>query len=179
MSTKRRLRLFLRSLLMKYRRLFRYRFRRCGPGVYIGPRVVVRPNTCSIGRETFIGPECWLAVDDLTIDSFVMFAGRVSVVGGDHRFDVVGTPSIYAGRDVSKPVIVEDDAWIGHRALIMHGVRIGEGAIVASGALVTKDVEPYSIVAGVPAKLLRMRFPPEDIEKHRAALAERLANSRS
>ena len=162
--------------LMAYRLTFQYRLRRCGAGTYIGPRVTIRPGTCSVGCESFIGPECWLAVNDLTIGHFVMLAGRVAVVGGDHRFDVVGTPSIHAGRDVAQPVVIEDDAWLGHGAIVMHGVRIGEGAIVASGALVTKDVEPYSIVGGVPAKALRMRFEPEDVATHRAALAQRIQN---
>ncbi len=162
----------LKRLRMFLLLTFRHRLRRCGRDTYIGSEVVIRPNTVSVGYESFIGPRCWLAVDDLTIGNFVMLAGRVAVVGGDHRFDVVGTPSIHAGRDVGRPVVIEDDAWIGHGAIIMHGVRIGEGAIVAAGALVTKDVEPYTIVAGVPAKPIRKRFEPEDIERHRAALRE-------
>lgn len=163
---------FLKRIRMALLLLFKHRLRRCGRGSYIGPRVVFRPGTCSIGCESFVGSECWLSVDDLTIGNFVMLAGRVAVVGGDHRLDVVGVPSIHAGRDVGRPVVIEDDAWIGHGAIIMHGVRIGEGAIVAAGALVTRDVEPYSIVGGVPAKLIRMRFEPEQIERHRAALDE-------
>ena len=81
-------------------------------------------------------------------------------------------PSVHAGRDKGRPVRIEDDVWVGYGATIMHGVRIGEGAVVAAGALVTKDVEPYTIVGGVPAKPIRKRFEPEDIERHRAALAK-------
>ncbi|RMF72611.1 MAG: acetyltransferase, partial [Planctomycetota bacterium] len=92
---------------------------------------------------------------------------------GDHRFDVVGTPSIRAGRDVSRPVIIRDDAWIGHGAIIMHGVTISEGGVVAAGALVTKDVPPYAIVAGCPARVLRQRFDDEPAAQHAKAL-ERL-----
>lgn len=162
----------IKRLRMALLLAFKHRLRACGPGTYFGPRVIVRPNTTRVGAHTFVGPQCWLAVDDLDIGNFVMLAGKVAIVGGDHRFDLVGTPSIWAGRDVGKPVRIDDDAWIGHGAIIMHGVRIGEGAVVAAGALVTKDVPAYGIVAGVPAKLLRMRFEPADIEKHRAALAE-------
>ncbi len=62
-------------------------------------------------------------------------------------------------------IIVEDDVWIGIRAIILSGVRIGQGAIVAAGAVVTKDVPPYAVVGGVPAKVIRYRFPSEIIEE--------------
>ena len=62
-------------------------------------------------------------------------------------------------------VEISDDVWIGHGALVMGGVKIGRGAVVGSCAVVTKDVEPYSIVAGIPAKKLRMRFDDKTIEK--------------
>ena len=58
-------------------------------------------------------------------------------------------------------IILEDDVWIGQRAMIMSGIRIGQGAVVAAGAVVTKDVPPYAIVGGVPAKVIRYRFAPE------------------
>jgi len=57
----------------------------------------------------------------------------------------------------SSPVVIEDDVWVGHGATILKGVKIGKGAIVAAGAVVTRDVESYSIVGGVPAKLIRVR----------------------
>ncbi len=163
----------LKRLRMALLLRFRHRLRHCGRDSYIGYQVVIRPRALWLGAESFIGPRCWLAVDDLRIGNYVMLAGRVAVVGGDHRFDVVGTPSVHAGRDVGRPVLIEDDAWIGHGATVMHGVTIGEGAIVAAGALVTKDVEPYTIVGGVPARPLRPRFEPEEIETHRQALARR------
>lgn len=61
-------------------------------------------------------------------------------------------------------IILEDDVWIGARAIILSGVRIGQGAVIAAGSVVTKDVEPYSIVAGNPAKHIKYRFEPEIIE---------------
>lgn len=162
----------IKKLRMGWLSRVSYRLCACGHESYIGYKVHIRKNTLSLGSHSFIGPRCWLAVDDLTIGNFCMLAGRVAIVGGDHRFDVVGTPSILSGRDVSHPVVIEDDVWIGHNATIMHGVRIGEGAIVAAASVVTRDVEPYTIVGGVPAKSIRMRFPSEDIEIHRLALAE-------
>ena len=60
-------------------------------------------------------------------------------------------------------IIVENDVWIGYRATILSGVNIGQGAIIAAGSVVTKDVPPYAIVGGVPAKVIKYRFPPEMI----------------
>ena len=60
-------------------------------------------------------------------------------------------------------IIVDDDVWIGFRSTILSGVHIGQGAIVAAGSLVTKDVPPYAIVGGVPAKVIKYRFSPEMI----------------
>ena len=61
--------------------------------------------------------------------------------------------------------VIADGCWIGSRAMIMQGVKLGEGAIVATGAVVTQDVPPHAIVAGVPAKVIKYRFPEQDIEK--------------
>ena len=144
----------------------------CGIGTYIGPRVHMRTGEVALGAYTFIGAECWLA-SRVKIGNFVMLAPRVAVVGGDHRINRVGRPSIFAGRDVNRPVVIGDDVWIGYGVHVMHGVTIGEGAVVSAGAVVTKDVAPYSIVAGTPAQTIRMRFTPSEIERHATALQKR------
>lgn len=151
---------------------FKYRLIKCGKDTYFGPSLTIMPKCVSIGHKSFIGPQCWLQ-SKVNIGNFVMLAGRVAIIGGDHRFDMVAVPSIEAGRDINKTVTICDDVWIGHQVLIMHGVTIGEGAIVAAGSVVTKDVMPYSIVGGVPATLIRMRFSEENIKKHSRALAAR------
>ena len=61
--------------------------------------------------------------------------------------------------------VIGDGCWIGSRAMIMQGVTLGEGAVVATGAVVTKDVPPYAIVGGVPAKVIKYRFSEQEIEK--------------
>jgi acetyltransferase-like isoleucine patch superfamily enzyme len=147
----------------------KYRGTQCGPRSYVGPGVHMRPMQVTMGAESFIGPECWLAAR-VTIGNFVMLAGRVAIVGGDHRFDRAGVPSIRAGRGHNLPVVIHDDVWIGYGAIIMHGVTIGEGAIIAAGAVVTKSVEPYSVVAGVPARTLRSRFSEHDRALHEKTL---------
>jgi chloramphenicol O-acetyltransferase type B len=151
---------------------FKYRLIKCGKGNYFGQSVLIMPNCVSIGHRSFIGPQCWLQ-SKINIGNFVMLAGRVAIVGGDHRFDVVAVPAIEAGRDINKTVTICDDVWVGHQAIIMHGVTIGEGAIIAAGSVVTKDVAPYTIVGGVPAKFIKMRFSEEDMKKHGQALALR------
>lgn len=70
------------------------------------------------------------------------------------------------GEAISKgDIVIDDDVWIGYRATILSGVHIGQGAVVAAGAVVTKDVPPYAIVGGVPAKVIKYRFSPEIIQQ--------------
>jgi chloramphenicol O-acetyltransferase type B len=76
------------------------------------------------------------------------------------------------GKGVNSKVIIEDDVWIGYGAIIMSGVKIRRGSIIAAGSVVTKDVEPYSIVGGNPAKLIKYRFSKEEIMEHERKLKE-------
>ena len=105
-------------------------------------------NYCSIGPET------------------------VFMLGGEHSYDTLSTYPFRTMHQMAPhealsrgPVIVEDDVWIGTRAIILSGVRIGQGAVIAAGSVVNKDVPPYSIVGGVPAKIIKYRFSPELIEE--------------
>ena len=82
-------------------------------------------------------------------------------------------PIIFSGRPVLEPTSIGADAWIGCGAILMAGVRVGRGAIVAAGAVVTKDVPPYEIHGGVPARKISERFPePTDRQAHERMLAE-------
>ena len=135
---------------------------------------------CQIARDfkaseyAFINQNCLIG-PKVSIGKYSMLAPGVSFVGSDHYFDKPGIPIIFSGQPKLNETIVEDDVWIGHRAIIIAGVRIGQGAIVAAGSIVTTDVEPYSIVAGVPAKLIKMRFDNEnDIRLHRNMLESEL-----
>jgi len=99
----------------------------------------------------------------------------------DHLFGQIGVPTLFA-TSVTDPgyppglaleeVAVEDDVWIGYGSIVLTGVRIGRGGIVAAGAVVTKDVPPYAIVAGVPARVVGHRHSPEDIPRHEQAIRE-------
>ncbi|MBI5557979.1 MAG: acyltransferase [Deltaproteobacteria bacterium] len=85
-----------------------------------------------------------------------MIGPAVSIRDTDHVFSSTGIPMMEQGVDVS-PVTIEDDVWIGHGAVILRGVTLGKGSIIAASAVVTKDVSPYSIVGGIPAKIIGSR----------------------
>lgn len=108
-------------------------------------------------------------IDQLHIGNFVCFGAEcVIMMGGNqlHRPDWISTfPFDTRSFLPAGDTVIADGCWIGSRAMIMQGVKLGEGAIVATGAVVTQDVPPYAIVAGVPAKVIKYRFPEQDIEK--------------
>jgi acetyltransferase-like isoleucine patch superfamily enzyme len=157
-----------------------YRFKSVGRYFTVSDTTsVFKKNAISAGNYVFIGSQAYIMAN-VQIGNFVMIASQVSIVGGDHRFDVVGVPARFTGRAGMDELltIIEDDVWIGHGCIIMAGVRIGRGAIVAAGAVVTKDVPPYAIVGGVPAKLIRYRFTPEEQQRHNESL-DRLIKSKN
>ena len=108
------------------------------------------------GAYSYVGPDSTI-YPKVTIGKYTMLANDVHVLGGDHRFDIVGTPIIFSGRGELRETIIGDDVWIGAHTIIMSGVRIGNGAIIAAGSVISRNVAPYSIVGG-HNKLIRMRF---------------------
>ena len=124
------------------------------------------------GAYTYLGRNSWICAR-VTAGKYVMFASEVAIVGGDHRYELPGIPMMFSGRPELPPTVIGDDVWIGYRAIINAGVTIGDGAIVAAHSVVTKDVPAYSIVAGVPAKVIGMRFSSQsDIAKHVKMLSQ-------
>jgi acetyltransferase-like isoleucine patch superfamily enzyme len=108
----------------------------------------------------------------ISIGKYCQIGAYVAIHGTNHP---ITHPSIYINYrlfngelskyKVSKPVTVGNDVWIGHAVIILGGVSIGDGAIIGAGSVVTKDVEPYSIVGGNPAKLIRKRFDDNIIKE--------------
>ena len=84
--------------------------------------------------------------------------------------DLGTTNSCVAVLENDQPVVIEDDVWCAANVTILKGVTIGRGSIVAAGAVVTQSFPPYSVIGGVPAKLLKMRFTPEEIVEHEKML---------
>ncbi len=133
------------------------------------------------GRGTYCADDCFLLCD---IGSFCSVGNRVQVVIGTHPADTwVSThPAFFSDKkqagfsfaeqtrfsefrfaESGNYVTIGNDVWIGDDVRILQGVTVGDGAIIGAGALVTKDVEPYAVVGGIPAKKIRMRFDPEQI----------------
>lgn len=121
-----------------------------------------------IGLYTFGAFDRWRVPPGTRIGRYCSIAGSVRLVEADHPIDQLTThPFLYLPRFgfvdrhgiVAPPQTIEDDVWIGHNATILPGcTRIGRGAVIGAGSIVTADVAPYSVIAGVPAKLIRFRF---------------------
>jgi acetyltransferase-like isoleucine patch superfamily enzyme len=134
----------------------------------------------TMGRHSFCGYDCDISHAD--IGGFVSIANGVVIGGGRHPMEWVGmSPVFYDGRDsvtakfathrreAPRRVRVGHDVWMGRSAIVLPGVSVGDGAVVGAGAVVTKDVAPYAIVAGNPARLIRYRFDDATIARLRAA----------
>jgi acetyltransferase-like isoleucine patch superfamily enzyme len=120
---------------------------------------------------SYIGPNC-LVYPGVTIGEFSMLAFGVSILGGDHIYSLPGVPMIYSGKvDGIKKTVIGKDVWVGGFSIIMVGVRIGDGSVIAAGSVVTSDVEPFWIYGGVPAKKIKPRFLTiEERELHNSFL---------
>ena len=123
-----------------------------------------------LGRRVQFGSGC-IVHCDARFGNDILVARNVAFIGRrDHRCDVIGRTMWDSPRDDGEKLIVEDDVWVGHGAIILAGVTIGRGAVVAAGSVVTSDVPRYSIVAGVPARVVRQRFAPEQLRSHEEIL---------
>ena len=120
-----------------------------------------------LGNNVQFGPYCNVSVD-ATIGNNVLIAGRVCfLAGNDHSFDCPERLIWDSPRGEERPIVVEDDVWIGNGVNILGGVTIGCGSVIAAGAVVTKDVPPCEVWGGVPARKIRDRFKTtEDKNKH-------------
>ena len=142
--------------------------------------VLYAPNQMKIGENVYIGKYCSLEAD-IEIENDVLVGNNVGLIGKyDHDYSYVGksikdSPWIgdrdYQFKGKNLKIVIENDVWIGYGAIIVSGVRIGHGAIVAAGSVVLKDVAPYSIVAGNPARDVSQRFNEEQIKEHERVLS--------
>lgn len=131
----------------------------------------------TIGRYSYCGNNCKLL--NTEIGAFCSIASNVEIGLGNHPMDWVSTsPAFYKGRDSiskrlakiennikTKKTTIDNDVWIGERVIILSGIHIQTGAVIGTGSVVTKDVGPYEVVAGVPARCIKKRFSDETIDK--------------
>jgi len=121
------------------------------PGVYLSDGRSVRIGAhCQINEDVFI--------QAAEIGDYVMIAPGAAILSKSHVHDRTDVPMVLQGETDHRPPVIADDVWIGRGAIVMPAVTIGQGSIVGAGAVVTRDVPPYSIVAGVPARLVASRL---------------------
>ena len=130
----------------------------------------------TIGDYSYVGPNCRIIY--CNIGKFCSIAGDCAIGMGTHSLNHISTASIFTAPvngtrikwtdkqnfEEYKTINIGNDVWIGQRVLVMGGVSIGNGAVIGAGAVVTKDVPPYAVVGGVPAKVLKYRFSPDAID---------------
>ena len=137
-----------------------------GDKVTIGSYAIIRPTNLyggeagvglKVGNNSSIGPYSYIGCSGyIEIGENVMMSPRVSIYSENHNFSETDRPMIEQGVTRSF-VIIEDDCWIAANAVILAGVTVGKGSVVAAGSIVTKDVPPYSIVGGNPARIIKSR----------------------
>jgi len=149
----------------------------CGSHVYLRPSSsdIKGLKNLSVGHHVLIprNSTIYCTEASLSIGNYVVFGPSPTIITGDHRTDVIGE-FMYNVEEKSPesdlPVVIEDDVWMGARVIILKGVTIGRGSVIAAGSVVTKSFPPYSIIGGVPARLIKPRFTPEEIEEHEVGL---------
>ncbi|MFW9973279.1 MAG: CatB-related O-acetyltransferase [Candidatus Odinarchaeota archaeon] len=129
---------------------------------WIGKSLIIYHSI--IGRYCYIGPRCILK--NAKIGNYCSIAPNVQIGGMEHTW-WWGSTSTRLSNNFIKPLttFIEDDVWIATNVVIKQGVKIGRGAVIGSSAVVTHDIPPYSIAIGVPARVIKKRFPEEVIKK--------------
>lgn len=145
--------------LHKTAKLIRYSTIEIGKGTEIKDYVIIQSFSCiKIGENCQINPFTVLYGGDIFIGNDVMIAPHCMIASGNHDYKQTEMPMRYAGILTKGPIIIEDDVWIAAHVTITDGVKIGKGAVIAANSCVTKNVEPYAIYAGVPAKKVGTRI---------------------
>lgn len=139
-------------------------FKSCGKSVRIGEHCNLNYKNISIGNHVSIGNNAYFmcAMANIIIGDHVMFGPNVTMTTGSHRVDVMDRymdelTNADKLPENDKDIVFVGDNWVGANAIILKGVTVHKGAVIAAGALVTKDVPEYAIVGGVPAKVIKYR----------------------
>jgi maltose O-acetyltransferase len=141
----------LRRLLVK--RIFAS----CGDGVIVKQRAYFGDGrTLRVGHRAQIGAHSRID-HDVTIGDDVLMGPDVVMISGGHAFEMPDVPINRQGSVERRPIVIGNDVWIGTRVIIMPGVEIGDGAVIGAGSIVTRNIPPYGVAVGAPAKVIRMR----------------------
>jgi acetyltransferase-like isoleucine patch superfamily enzyme len=148
----------------------------CGPGLEVSQNVILKfPERLTLGADVFFNRGAFLAAHaPITIGDRASIGPFVIINSGDHRYADRSRPIREQGHN-RQPIKIEDDVWIGAHAVILKGTVLGEGCVVAAGAVVTKNVRPFGVVAGVPAQLIKER--PTDQPAHALSTGPAQASS--
>ena len=149
-----------------------------GKSVRLGTSVrMYGPENIYLGNDVIIGDGALFMCTraKIHVGDHVMFGPQVTVITGEHRMDLVGRYMTTVTNEEKRPeddrdVIFEGDNWIGANVTVLSGVTVGKGAVIAAGAVVTRDVPPYAIVGGIPARVIKMRFDEETVVMHEEQL---------
>lgn len=141
-------------------------FAKCGKNVRIAYDCDIKaPENIEIGHDSQIGPHSlfWTTRAKIRIGNYVLMGPGITIITGNHRTDIKGRHIIEVSDDEKLPendadVVICDGVWLAANVTILKGVTIGEGAVIAAGAVVTKNVEPYCIYGGIPARKIKERF---------------------
>lgn len=157
------------------RAMLKRKLKRCGERARFDPftSTFAGIRYISLGDDVFIGPRALISADgvDVSIGDDTIIGPALLILAGDHRFDRPG--ELYRehqGRGDNGPVAIGCNVWIGSRVLVLKGVRIGDGSVIAAGSVVTEDIPELSVAAGVPAKVVRPRFTGEERVLHLARM---------
>lgn len=168
--------LFCRRVWRRFKMLLlRAAFKKHGRHLIFDPNGLYAFETIQVGDDVSLGDNAILMASEsrIIIGSKVMFGPKVTIAAGNHNTSVIGKfmYDVHSKRpEDDQDVIIEDDVWVGAQAIILKGVRVGRGSIIAAGAVVNKDVPPYTTVAGVPARVVSRRFDIETILVHEQEL---------
>lgn len=155
--------------------ILRSAFKKHGRHLIFDPDGFYTFNTIQVGDDVTLGTGAILLASksQIIIGSKVMFGPKVTIVGGDHNTSVIGKfmYDVHNKRpEDDQDIFIEDDVWVGARAIILKGVRVGRGSIIAAGSVVNKNVPPYTTIAGIPARIVGRRFDIETILVHEREL---------
>lgn len=154
-----------------------------GVDLHLGARTRIwAPSHVRMGDQVYVGKDVHIEAN-CRIGNYCLIANRVAIVGRhDHDFSAVGFPVRFSpwvgsmrlpSQYADEEAVIEDDVWLGYATVVLTGVTVGRGSVVAAGSVVTRDIPPYSIAAGVPAKVIGKRFEDQTtIDRHEAAIRD-------